>query len=133
MTVECAYWRTLLSSLPDAKRCATVTHIIYSNLEDLDDILKCVFANTIVDCVIRAYEEWHVQPECDLVLKRFDAELVRQRFIAIAAPSEPVAYGVLCCLEEMNRAVAASLGATLSAHLQSERVRLVISELANAG
>lgn len=95
---DCEYWKNIVAKLRNNSECNWASHVLSTciNEEDsnLNEALKCVSAEEIIENTIFAYEDWDAQPYCDEILWCFEKQKIAEIFEQIENPSENMKKGI---------------------------------------
>lgn len=90
------YWRGIVARLRTDSNWAA--HVLATGIDEddsnLNQALKYVNKEEIIENTIRAYEDWSAQPYCDEILAQFDKRIVANIYGQIENPSQNLEKGV---------------------------------------
>jgi hypothetical protein len=97
--MDCDYWKGIVSKLKILSECNWAAHVLTSDIENLEEAIKCLPAEEIIENTIYAYEDWNAQPYCDEILFQFEKQKIIEVFDRIENPSENMNKGFFRFIE----------------------------------
>ena len=101
--LDCNYWQVVVAKLRNLNECQWAAHVLATFADEADSnlqqALKCLSADEIIENTIYAYHDWDAQPYCDEILFQFEKQKIIKVFEQLENPSENMKKGVLRFLE----------------------------------
>lgn len=95
--MDCEYWKDIVAKLKTQSNWAS--HVLSTFIDEdnsnLNEALKCVSKEVIIENTIFAYEDWSSQPYCDEILSQFDKQKISEVFDQIEKPTKNMEKGFL--------------------------------------
>ena len=95
---DCDYWKNAVAKLRNNNECNWASQVLSTSINEkgsnLNEALKCVSVEEIIENAIFAYEDWDAQPYCDEILWCFEKQKIAEIFKQIENPSKNMKKGI---------------------------------------